>query len=386
MKKIIYLLLVVFGMNTPKEMHAQEILGVYPHYDSPCEGTVVNIYVDRSLQNAVDSIVWTKNGSKSTLPAGWTYDPQVGHVDCYGFYVVDNGNYEVTCYLSSGSVEMVNIQLSVNPNPNASYTLTPKCFGVVLQPIGADQYFKYDDHGGFSVPFTSEIITGNIVGGGFRAMNNNGCYTDVVVSPFTAPAVFGISLVPSKWQIKPGQSSTITASANWPVVMSKTKWYKDSTLVAQGCNSLTVTDTGLYKVQMRATPVSGGCVKSKQVRIKAKTVNGLRTLVATEVKDTEEDDLEGGTNGDEIEKHQSQSDLSEKSKLLAWPNPASDQIQITGYDENVEIHDMNGKLVVSQRFDVFDGNVPQTIDLSGFSNGIYFVRSGEQTVKLIVQR
>ncbi len=368
MKKIIYLLLVVFGMNAPKQMYAQEILSVQPHYDTPCEGTVVNIYVDRSNQNNVDSIIWTKGGSKLSLPAGWTYDPQIGHVDCYGFSVADNGNYEVTCYMANGSSQMVNVQLSVNPNPNASYTLTPKCFGVVLQPIGADMYYKYDDNGGFSVPFTSDTISTSIVGGGFRAMNNNGCYTDVVVSPFSAPTLFGITLIPTKYVIKPGQTSTLTASANWPTVMSKTKWYKDGLLVAQGCSTFTASDTGLYKVQMRATVTSGNCVKSKQVRIKARIVSpGARI-----------------EEGDDVEQLESQESILD---LQIGPNPANDQIQVTGYDQDVAIFDANGRLIQSYTFDTFGGNErPQAVDVSYLPNGLYLVRSGEQGTKLIIQR
>lgn len=370
MKKIIYLLLVVFGMSTPKTMYAQEILSVQINYGTPCEGTYVNIYVDRAMQNAVDSIIWTKNGSKSALPAGWTYDSQIGHVDCYGFSVVDNGNYEVTCYMANGSSQMVNVQLSVNPNPNAGYSLITKCNSVEIVPSGGDYYLTYDENGGLSVPFYGDTLTGTgllLPGGGFRAFTSNGCYSDVTIGQIWANPLV-VSATPTKWSIAPGQSSTITASANWPTVMSKTKWFKNNLLYAQGCNTLTVTDTGLYKVQMRATAVSGGCVKAKQIRIKAKIVTpGARV----------------GEEG-EFESVEGQESILD---LQVGPNPAQDQIQMTGYDENIEIFDLNGRLVNSFVFDTFAGNdQPQTIDVSSLPNGMYLVRSGEQTVKLLVQR
>lgn len=370
MKKIIYLLLVVFGMSTPKTMYAQEILGVYPHYDSPCEGTVVNIFVDRSQQNAVDSVVWTKNGSKSALPIGWNSDPITGNVDCYGFSVVDNGNYEVTCYLSNGSTEMVNIQLSVNPNPNAGYSLITKCNSVELIPSGGDYYMGLD-HGDYTVPFFGDTLTGTgllLPGGGFRAFTTNGCYSDVIIGQIWANPLV-VSVTPTKWSIGPGQSSTITASANWPTVMSKTKWFKNNLLYAQGCNTLTVTDTGTYKVQMRATVASGNCVKAKQIRIKAKTIApGARV----------------GEEGGEFESIEGQESVLD---LQVGPNPASDQIQITGYDQEISILDVNGRMIQYFELDTFSGNEnPQIVDVTYLPNGIYFIRSGGQAVKLLVQR
>jgi hypothetical protein len=71
--------------------------------------------------------------------------------------------------------------------------------------------------------------------------------------------------------------------------------------------------------------------------------------------------------------------------LQIGPNPANDQIQISGYDERVEILDVNGKIVGQFNFNTFEGTSPQHVDISVLQNGMYLVRSGDQTVKLIVQ-
>ncbi len=381
MKKTFLLLLIAFGMNASHTSYAQEILGVSPSFDSPCEGTYLSVTVDRSNQSNVDSMIWTKGGSKVGIPAGWNSDPITGNVNCSNFGVANNGNYEITCYMTSGATEMVNIQLSVNPNPNATYNLIPKCFGVLFQPIGADMYYKYDSEGGFTVPFTVDTLTINIAGGGFRAVNNNGCYTDVTVTPFNVPALFALNLVPTKWKILPGQSTTLTASANWSTVMSKTKWYKNGVLFAQGCSSVTVSDTGLYKVSMRATASAGSCFEKKLLRIKEKIVNGLRILEVEESKDFEE---EG--NFDEVDNTEKvTSQIQKPSTLSVFPNPASSQIQISGYDQTISILDMSGRIIQSREFDTTSSNnLPQIMDVSSLPNGMYLVRSGEHTAKLTV--
>jgi hypothetical protein len=118
---------------------------------------------------------------------------------------------------------------------------------------------------------------------------------------------------------------------------------------------------------MRATVAAGNCVNTKQIKITPKPIVGAR---------------EGdGQNENEV--------VVGKESILdlqIGPNPASDQIQISGYDERVEILDMNGKVVSQLNFNTFEGTSPQSVDVSSLANGIYLVRSGEQTQKLIIRR
>jgi hypothetical protein len=59
------------------------------------------------------------------------------------------------------------------------------------------------------------------------------------------------------------------------------------------------------------------------------------------------------------------------------PNPASQQIQITGLSENsrLEVIDGMGKIVISQYFTTANGFV----DVSNLSSGIYVIRAASGT-------
>lgn len=75
-----------------------------------------------------------------------------------------------------------------------------------------------------------------------------------------------------------------------------------------------------------------------------------------------------------------------KSAINIYPNPTNGQITITfeniNFQERLQIIDMKGKLIRNELV-----NQPKlTIDLSNYSNGIYFVRVGELTKKVILTR
>ncbi|MBK9320044.1 MAG: T9SS type A sorting domain-containing protein [Bacteroidetes bacterium] len=224
--------------------------------------------------------------------------------------------------------------------------------------------------GGFTIPFDSLFFPNGhdksihrvAINGEFRVINQYGCYSDVAFYQiWVYPLV--IDLQASRRRIAPGQSTTLSASTIWNTQNSKTKWFKNNQLIASGVDSVTVSDTGIYKVQMRATLAAGNCVNSKQIKITPKPVVSARMGAENELIEGKESLLD----------------------LQIGPNPASDQIQISGYDERVEILDVNGKIVDQFNFNTFEGTSPQHVDISELQNGIYLIRSGDQTVKLIVQ-
>ena len=367
MKKIFLLVILAFWMNATQSLFAQ-INNVSVDYDSPqCEGTCVFLIVDTTGYTTPPGsyAVWTKPGG---LPSSWmVIDSGVGFVQSCGFLPSNNGSYTVTLYNSNGVfIDDTTVNISVTPLPiNAGYNLITTCSSVTLIPYGGAHYRAWDpDHGGYTILFDSLHFTGTgllYAGGGFAAHSSYWCSTIITINPIYANPLV-ITAIPSKWKIAPGQTTTITASANWPLNMSKTKWFKDGVQFTSNTLSVTVSDTGLYKVQMRATASSGNCIKSKQVRIKAKPVPSA-----------------SGSESEKFEGEQSTLDLQ------LGPNPASDQIQIAGYDQLIVIVDINGQTIRKYEIDTFYGNEnPFVIDVSAFPNGIYLVRSGEQTSKLIV--
>jgi len=369
MKKIIYLLLVVFGMNAMQTLNAQGLYPIVGYYNSQCAGESVAVWFMNGPPVITGVFTWSKVGG-GNLPQYWSSDPQTGSVNCGDFQTINNGDYIVR-FISNGNImDSAIVNLFVNPNPNPWFTIDYKCNSTKVMPTGADYYKRLDEYGDFTVPFDSLYLSGinNMLNFfGFRAFNNAGCYTDVYVGHVR---IIQLTLwaEPTKWKIGPGQSTTINSYSNYPVVTSKTKWFKNGLLYAQGVDSIVTSDTGLYRVQMRADASSGGCIKSKGIRIKAKPVSGSRI----------------GENNSEFESIEGKESILD---LQIFPNPATDQIQIAGYDQDISIIDIHGRIVNNYKVDTFYGNSePQTFDISHLVNGIYLVRSGEQTEKLIIQR
>ncbi|MBP6856133.1 MAG: T9SS type A sorting domain-containing protein [Candidatus Pacebacteria bacterium] len=371
MKKMIYILLVAVGMTAPAtEMKAQcgEIQSVNSPQD-PCEGTLgVELSINRTGQPG--TITWSRV-SGEPLPAIFTTLAN-GDGMFYGQITTDmTDTYICTFTGVNGCTEIGGVDVVVNPNPNGWFTLSTNCAGVTLYPGGGTNYLALNESGSYTVPFDSIFFPNGhdksihkvVNGGGFRVFNQYGCYSDVAHGQiWVYPLV--IDLTASKRRISPGQSTTLTATTIWDVQNSKTKWFKNNVQFTQGVSCVTVSDTGTYKVQMRATVAAGNCVNTKQIKITPKPVIGARVGDENEIVVGKESILD----------------------LQIGPNPASDQIQISGYDERVEILDMNGKVVSQLNFNTFEGTSPQNIDVSSLPNGMYLVRSGEQTQKLIVRR
>lgn len=370
MKKAIYLLLVVFAIEAPKTVFAQtlcnSINSIQGPTTDPCVGADATFVINRNDAQA-GTFNWERLDGGS-LPLGFNVDPD-GNVYISQVSTADEGTYKCTFYGTTGCSDIGLVDLVVTPNPNASYTTVTKCNSVTLVPHGGASYLSLDQNGEYTVPFDSLYLTGTGIlfpGGGFRAFNASGCYSDVTIGQISANPLT-LTLVPTKWRIKAGQSSTLTAGANWPVVTAKTKWFKNTLLFCQGVNQVTVTDTGSYRVQMRATMASGNCVKSKTIRIQ-------RPVGSVRIGD-EDGSLEA------IEGQESILDLQ------VGPNPASDQVQISGYDQDIEIFDINGRTIQTIQVDTFEGNnKPQIVDVHSLPNGIYLIRSGEQTTKLVVEK
>lgn len=77
----------------------------------------------------------------------------------------------------------------------------------------------------------------------------------------------------------------------------------------------------------------------------------------------------------------------EEMSLSAYPNPAGNWVRIASIPQDVshlELYDMTGKLVWSKGL----GNVHEevTVDTSGFPQGLYIVKAGGSTARLVVQK
>jgi hypothetical protein len=73
------------------------------------------------------------------------------------------------------------------------------------------------------------------------------------------------------------------------------------------------------------------------------------------------------------------------ASLNIYPNPARDIVTISGIGEAVTITDLQGRTIVNYdlRFTIYDGNTA-TINVSALTQGVYLVRVGNKTGKLII--
>ncbi len=72
------------------------------------------------------------------------------------------------------------------------------------------------------------------------------------------------------------------------------------------------------------------------------------------------------------------SDFSTVSKIRVYPNPSSSRVYILGATEEVCVHDITGKVMF------YDKNV-NSVDISNWESGIYFVKSANSVFKIIKQ-
>ena len=61
-----------------------------------------------------------------------------------------------------------------------------------------------------------------------------------------------------------------------------------------------------------------------------------------------------------------------------YPNPSNNRIYILGTTEDVSIFNMMGQKVYTEK-------QMNSVDISSWKNGIYFVKSGNSVVKIIKQ-
>lgn len=82
-------------------------------------------------------------------------------------------------------------------------------------------------------------------------------------------------------------------------------------------------------------------------------------------------------------------DVKSKSDVKAYPNPATDKLTVdfnaTSHIQNIDIFDIQGRVVLSNTDEREIGSNSVKIDVSALNKGIYFVRVGTDTFKVTKQ-
>ena len=71
--------------------------------------------------------------------------------------------------------------------------------------------------------------------------------------------------------------------------------------------------------------------------------------------------------------------LEETSSFTVYPNPATDIVNVVCESEKIELMDIHG-----QRMEIRVKD--NQIDVSNLQNGIYFIKIGDDIVKMIINR
>jgi hypothetical protein len=72
------------------------------------------------------------------------------------------------------------------------------------------------------------------------------------------------------------------------------------------------------------------------------------------------------------------SDFNTVSTIRVYPNPSNSRVYILGATEEIYVHDIMGK-------EIFSDKDVNSVDISNWESGIYFVKSGDSVVKIIKQ-
>ena len=72
----------------------------------------------------------------------------------------------------------------------------------------------------------------------------------------------------------------------------------------------------------------------------------------------------------------------DKAQLSVYPNPATKEIFVSGLDqeENIQIRNSMGRIILEQKI-----NTAQPLNTSQLSNGLYLIKVGEETKKVVIQ-
>ena len=388
MKKLITLLVVCIGMTfavsaqtVQSACQAGLINALYVHNDqNGCENT--EFYPNPGVLATTDinvDINYIPNGTfvwKVSKNGGLTYGSisSVWTMNSYGSLnglatAKDNGIYRVI-YTDAVThcKDTAFVTLALKKAPHLSIKSIDVCDGSSIKVTVTDSLnwtwtgntAKWFNNGTGMYQSGNRTSTQNQGYVSVRVTNANGCAAqyDAYNVMNTTGTLFD-TLVANKTKIAPGgvDYAVLTASSNYQATY---KWYLNNVLIV-GATACTYNahDTGQYRV--RIYNANGGCITNLYKRI--------RYSSSARVGD-DGAELVGG-------------------ELKSFPNPAIDQITITGHEKRIEIYDMTGKLVKSDE----SLEVEYVMSVSDMPNGFYVIRSYDpedvssmQSFKLVVQR
>jgi N-acetylmuramoyl-L-alanine amidase len=198
--------------------------------------------------------------------------------------------------------------------------------------------------------------------------NSNGTLSRTALT--CAPGAFTATATPTC------SGSTSAINVTWTASANATSYdiYRNGNLYASDVTGTSFLNTYLINAGSTYTYY----VKAKNSVGSLNNSNGNRTATAISC---------AARMNDNVKKH----NLKE---VTFFPNPAQNEINIRfentlNEEINIEIYDVNGKIVLNTSYFSEESNLQKTIDISKFSVGTYFVKTtinGEEFIKQIVKK
>ena len=262
-------------------------------------------------------------------------------------YWINSGTPET--YTWSGNLAFLETEVVTLPAPSTIWNAITPANNVfharIMAPNGGTDEYQYNDT--YDSPFTfAETLPANIVLG-FRT--NNAAYENT-------------------YEVLDDQGNQILYRS----FLSPNTVYKDTLMLAPGCYTYNVYDSGDDGIAWWANNdgtgdtymdiLGGGTIKSFEPDFG----DNIHFNFTVDFPLSYEESLTGGT-------------------MTLYPNPAGDRINVEYQgihaDQILQVYDMQGRLVLERKESTVNNLLKSTIDLSNFRSGAYMVRiiDGNQT-------
>lgn len=288
-----------------------------------CYGTGTQNYSITIVPNAI-SYSWS-------LPGGWTGTSTTNVLTTT--VGISGGNISVSAINACGASSAQVLTVTVNPSPTITVNSGSICSGnsFTMNASGANSYTY---QGGNAVVNPTSNTSYTVVGTNTLGCNSNIATSNVTVNPNpTVTAISNASL------LCVGQTATLTASG-----ASAYTWSPGG-----AGNSIVVSPTVNTTYLVNGTDING-CNNTYTITQSVSPCTGISQMLTT-------------------------------NTLNVYPNPFNNKITITSdvLKQTLIIYNLLGSLVYNTLFE--GGNIE--IDLSHLPNGIYFIKIGSFSKKII---
>ena len=263
--------------------------------------------------------------------------------------------YELKALTANGTDILATKKFTVTADTEVKATFTKKTYAVTLTKEGEGTLTATGADDLNAVPYGTELTIEATPAAGYelKALTANGA--DILAT----------------------KKVVVTAATTVKATFTK-KTYA-VTLTKEGEGTLTATGAADLNAVAYGTELTIVATPTEGYELTALTANGADILA------TKKFTVRANTEVKATFTKKTAADVVESGALRLYPNPASAYVNVKGAKANalVRLYDANGTLRYEARTDA-DGTLQ--IDLSGYAEGIYLLRVGDDAQRLLIQR